>query len=368
MEKRIVNVLDVTGGYLHAPIDDNELFMSLDPTTSERLLLLDERFRQFQREDGTIVVRLRKAMYGLKQSAQLWHKTITTSLKQLGFVQSSIDACLFHRNRGNDRASIAIYVDDLLITATKRKTIEELKRKLNQSYMDVKVQDNRHLSYLGMHLEVTPNGIFLDQIASIDKMMKELNVEYKCDTPASDSDLYTLHTNSPPTDATEYRSIIARLNYLAQRTRPDLSFVVSFLSARQKEPTVDDRRKLERVLEYLNGTRELKMKIQPKSWNFNCIIDASFNRHVDRMSQSGAHFQLGGAPIWSRSTKQKTIAASSTEAEINAVYSCENLMSRVRAYLTELGHGNATMKLFQDNQAAIRVYQSTAPFKTQQHI
>ena len=44
------------------------------------------------------------------------------------------------------------------------------------------------------------------------------------------------------------------------------------------------------------------------------------------------------------------------------------LLGRVRAFLTEMSRQDAKITLFQDNQAAIRIYKATAPLNLKNHV
>ena len=52
------------------------------------------------------------------------------------------------------------------------------------------------------------------------------------------------------TEATKYRALVARANYLPG-DRGDIAFAVKELARRMSRPDVDDRRKLERLAKYL---------------------------------------------------------------------------------------------------------------------
>ena len=62
--------------------------------------------------EDDIVLELLKSLYGLKQSANLWHGKIKTKLHQMGFNSSSADSSLFTNSNG---IIIALYVDDMLV-------------------------------------------------------------------------------------------------------------------------------------------------------------------------------------------------------------------------------------------------------------
>ena len=62
------------------------------------------------------VLKLKKAMYGLKQSSRAWYKCLSLALMKLGFQKSNSDAAVFYRHGGKGFVIIAVTVDDLTIT------------------------------------------------------------------------------------------------------------------------------------------------------------------------------------------------------------------------------------------------------------
>ena len=71
------------------------------------------------------------------------------------------------------------------------------------------------------------------------------------------NDLFNIDVKSPklPFDEAELlHGIVTKLLYISNRARPDILLPVEFLCTRVKEPTEQDKSKLRRVLQYLNGT------------------------------------------------------------------------------------------------------------------
>ena len=63
-----------------------------------------------------LVCRLKKSLYGLKQSPKCWNKALDTQLKTMGFKQSTSDPCIYTST--TDRLFIlAVYVNDILLAA-----------------------------------------------------------------------------------------------------------------------------------------------------------------------------------------------------------------------------------------------------------
>ncbi len=60
------------------------------------------------------LLKLRRALYGVKQSAYLWYKLMNEFILELGFVASALDKCVFRR----DDAVLILFCDDLRIGAS----------------------------------------------------------------------------------------------------------------------------------------------------------------------------------------------------------------------------------------------------------
>jgi len=66
------------------------------------------------------VLRLKKSLYGLKQSPRCFNEKLSNWLTSQGFSASKADSCLFIRRRGQSLLLISVHVDDQLIACTSR--------------------------------------------------------------------------------------------------------------------------------------------------------------------------------------------------------------------------------------------------------
>ena len=64
------------------------------------------------------VVRLLKALYGLKHAPAVWYKTLSSFLKALGFEPCLSDPCVFVKNLDAGFFIMCIWVDDILMVTT----------------------------------------------------------------------------------------------------------------------------------------------------------------------------------------------------------------------------------------------------------
>ena len=84
------------------------------------------------------VCRLRKSLYGLKQSARSWNQYATTTLEKLGFQPSQADQCLYTQVEKSGTMMYALlYVDDLLVAGATAKITLCVGQQLNK-YFEVR--------------------------------------------------------------------------------------------------------------------------------------------------------------------------------------------------------------------------------------
>ncbi len=60
-----------------------------------------------------LVCRLKKSIYGLKQSPKCWNTALGSHLKDMGFIQSTSDPCIYMKAGGD--VYLSVYVDNIVI-------------------------------------------------------------------------------------------------------------------------------------------------------------------------------------------------------------------------------------------------------------
>ena len=323
IEGRRVTTIDITGAYLECLIDDNdEVIMTIDPFLATLLAQIDPTVEQMKDEKGVIHVKLKKALYGCVQSAKLWYDKLCTVLEADGYVKNGYDECLFNKTVDGVQCTVAFHVDDLLITCADQVMIDAMEKMLKDNFTAITINKGDKHSYLAMNMEVDKTGIRLDMIAYIKKCLEGRNIGRKASSPATD-DLFDVPEDGVPLGEDErktFHSDVAKLLYLAKRTRGQILTAVSHLSGRVKGPTDDDQRKLDRVFAYLSGTVDEVMHLKLGGVvDPEVYIDASYGVHSDGSSRTGMVIMLAGVAIGCWSSKQKLVTKSSTEAEIVAL-------------------------------------------------
>jgi hypothetical protein len=102
------------------------------------------------------VLRLRKALYDLRQAPRAWNAKLDSTLKGMGFGQSPHEAVIYWRGNGGNALLVGVYVDDLVITDTKVAEVAAFKKEIKDTFQ---MSDMGLLSfYLGIEVHQGDSG------------------------------------------------------------------------------------------------------------------------------------------------------------------------------------------------------------------
>ena len=354
----LIHHVDVNNAYLHSELD-YEIYMSQP-----------EGYVQ----DPNMVWRLNKSIYGLKQSAAMWHSTLLSFMKSQNMTQSICDPCVFRRITKSSTLIVLIWVDDCIIAASDIKTLNAFKRNFGQTF---RTKDLGDLSFfLGIQFNIEKNVITMNQKLYIQNILKRFN-EYDSkpkSTPCDPSIYEMLKPQSPKLEnPTEYRAIVGSLIYLLTGTRPDIAFVVTLLSRFMNKPLKIHMLIARGVLKYLKGTLDFDLKYIKSDTKLAIYgySDSDYAQDSDRQSVSGYVFKCSpqSALISWRSGKQTLVASSSCEAEYIALHAavCEALFLRM-LYAEFTLKPTQTVHIYVDNMGCICLAKHPSYHNKTKHI
>ncbi|KAL5816220.1 hypothetical protein ACOSQ3_024598 [Xanthoceras sorbifolium] len=318
-----------------------------------------------------LVCRLKKSLYGLKQSPRAWFERFSKVVKLSGFMQCQSDHTMFvkHSSGGNITVLI-VYVDDIILTGNCDEEIQKLKCFLAKEF---EIKDLGSLRYfLGMEIARSKEGIMVSQRKYILDLLKETGMT-DC-KPAETPMDYTVKLGqiegSAPVDKGRYQRLVGKLIYLSH-TRPDIGFPVSSVSQFMNKPTEEHMEAVFRILRYLKLTPGKGLFFKKNvSRKVEVFTDADWAGSItDRRSTSGyCTFVWGNLVTW-RNKKQSVVSRSSAEAEFRAMAHgiCEGVwLKRVLAELKMPIEG--AMRLFCDNQSTIRIAKNPVHHDRTKHV
>ena len=82
----------------------------------------------------SMVCRLKRSLYGLKQSSRCWFVELKKYLVSLGYEQSKADPCVFLKWEDGNLSVNTIYVDDIILLADLMKDMVKFKGELSQKF------------------------------------------------------------------------------------------------------------------------------------------------------------------------------------------------------------------------------------------
>lgn len=355
MEKRHKVTVDVEGAYLHADMI-GEVRLRVDPLIADILCEIDNTYEDYRRHDRSIIVMLDKALYGCIESAKLFYDNISNVLLNFGFKQNPYDSCVFNKIMYDHQCTVAIYVDDLKISCEDRRGVDDVLLELKRVYGTINVHEEDIVDYLGMDFDYSIPGIVKISMKSmIEQILEDFPTTDISRTPAS-AELFQVDESSPLLDderKESFHSLVAKLLYMAKRARPDILTSVIFLTTRVLKSTEQDWNKLLKIIKYLNGTKDLTLHLSADcDITINSYIDASFANHPDGKSHTGEMITLGGGAIYSKSSKQKLVTRSSTEAELVGLSDGLPTVLWMKNFLEAQGY-QANAIIHQDNKSTI---------------
>ena len=157
----LLHQVDIKGAYLNGELNENEvLYMHHPPGYKPR-------------DAGNRVLRLKKTLYGLKQSGRRWYQKLSSIFDSLSFSKCSVDQAVFFKQNKpqNELTVVTVHVDDCTIAASTLRLIEDFKAGLREH---VEVTDLGELHWmLGVEIRRDSEAwtIHLSQRAYIDSII-----------------------------------------------------------------------------------------------------------------------------------------------------------------------------------------------------
>jgi hypothetical protein len=375
---RLVTILALINGW-HTKQIDFVLAYPQAPLPYDNYMKLPHGIKTTEGDGDTHVLKLKKNIYGGRNSGRIWNEYLTKGLLNIGFKQSSVDECVFYR--GN--LIFLNYVDDGILACPDMNLINQAIQDLSdpsKAKATFEIEDEGDVSdYLGINFEkIAGNKIRLTQPHLIDQIIKEVGLKAtdKRSVPAAPSKILRRDESAPPFKCPfHYRKVIGKLNYLEKSTRPDIAYAAHQCARFCIEPKESHVQAVIHLAKYLQNTREEGIILDPDlKKSFEVYADADFagnwySKTADEdpstaKSRTGFVILYGGCPILWGSKLQTCISLSTTEAEYVALSQAlrdtipiMNLLSELK----DLGFHDENIKptvhchAFEDNTGALEL-------------
>ncbi|KAJ9539375.1 hypothetical protein OSB04_032108 [Centaurea solstitialis] len=259
------------------------------------------------------VCKLLKSIYGLKQASRSWNLHFDVRIKEFGFAKSEFEPCVYTKFSGSVVTFLVLYVDDILLIGNDVPTLQSVNSWLSKSFQMKYLGEAAYILGIKIYRNRSRRLIGLSQSTYIDKILKRFRMDEskkgfipmqhgivlsKAQCPVSSEDQDKM--KSVP-----YASAIGSIMYAMLCTRPDVAYSISVMSRYQQNPGEAHWVAVKNILKYMRRTREMFLV-------------------------------FGGSEDEISSSKQDTIADSTTEAEYIAASDAAKEAVWLRNFISDL--------------------------------
>ena len=290
----------------------------------------------------------RKECVESRDAAQNWEHAYVEQLEKLGFKRGLATPCAFYMKEKELR--VVVHGDDFTVLG-REEDLDWFRREISKAY-EVKFRgrigpedkDQKSIRILNRVVEWTDAGIRYEadqRHAEIIVRKLGLSKEGKeISTPGVKKEYSEdLQNELEPADATMYRALVARANYLSQ-DRSNIQYAVKELSRGMSQPTLGDWQGLQRLGRYLVNKERIIVNFdyQQSVKKIQVWVDTNYAGCIKtRKSTSGGVVFFGSHKVKAWSVTQDIIALSSGEAEFYGIVKGSSVGSGIQSVLRDLG-------------------------------
>lgn len=327
------------------------------------------------------VCKLKRSIYGLKQASRSWNICFDEKVKEFGFSKSKDEPCVYVRASGSAVVFLVLYVDDILLIGSDVTTLQEVKTWLGSCFSMKDMGEAAYILGIKIYRDRSKRLIGLSQSTYIDKVLKRFKMQdskkgnlpmlhgmalSKSQCPSSQKELEEM-------SRVPYASAVGSIMYAMLCTRPDVSYALSMTSRYQANPGQSHWVAVKNILKYLRRTKEMFLVFGgSEELRVTGYSDASFQTDKDDCrSQSGFVFLLNGGAISWRSSKQDTVADSTTESEYIAASEAAKEAVWMKKFIQDLGVVPSIanpIEIFCDNEGAVALAKEPRAHRRTRHI
>ena len=406
--------------------DASNAFAEAPPQKAPLYLRIDAAYREwYEAKTGLKIsdksyVQVLHAIQGHPEAPRLWQDHIDDILRKIGFQPTKKEPCVYtHKDstRGNE-IYLLRQVDDFAIACDDENTAEKFWKLIDGKLNAPLKREGLLQRHNGIDIDQTASHIkihcntYISKITSgkpaIDARIPSSNkpIPMKTDTAFTKEFDNTIGPTEPKEKeelekemGIRYRQATGELLFAMVTCRPDISYAVLKLTQHNNHPAKIHYESALEVYRYLKATKDIGIQYKrtiydktlphknpdtaqkedylansnpadiPSSLTFGYVDSDWAANTKTRRSVSGMAIMLAGAVICYKTIYQKTIALSSTEAELYALSEAAKTMLYIRNILDDLNvrQDNASI-LYEDNQGCICVAESRKPTRRTRHV
>ena len=311
------------------------------------------------------VCKLKRSIYGLKQSSRQWYFRFHDSIISHGFEMIKEDHCVYLKRSKKSVLILSLYVDDILIAGNDMDSIVTTKKWLSSTF-EMKDMGEAHFVF-GTEIvrDHSKKLLGLSQETYIKKILERFLKENSkpIDTPVEKGSALCLD-QCPKIDEEKtlmftmpYAEAIGNLMYSMLCTRPDICFAICMVSRYRSNPGPAHWVAVKRIFQSLQGITDFALCFHRGDSRLKGYSDAGWAGDRDELkSTSGYAFILGGGSVSRYSKKQTCVALSTMESEYVSCAAAVQEAIWLKRFLQHLGitaHSEEAVTLYSDSTIAL---------------
>jgi len=155
--------MDVATAFLHGEL------------TEEVYMQQPEGFVESGKEN--MVCRLKRSIYGLKQSPHCWNHALAGHLKEIGFSQTPSDPCIYVRtDTEGEILIVAVYVDDIILACNSPAKMNVVKEQLSQKFEMKDLGALHHFLGVKIVQDMSAGTVWAGQPFYIEKILRNFGM------------------------------------------------------------------------------------------------------------------------------------------------------------------------------------------------
>jgi hypothetical protein len=173
-----LEVCDVPSAYLNTPLPKGKKhLMRIKPSIAKYFVIADPSAKEFLQKDGSLLVQLEKALYGLPEAGKLWHELLRDNLTACGYKHRPNDTTTWKRVERKDGKTsavsiILVFVDDFMHIWKTYAGSDRIRDKLHADLRTKglpplkcsRLAENNSISFLGLSIQMLPGfRLFVSQ-------------------------------------------------------------------------------------------------------------------------------------------------------------------------------------------------------------
>ena len=345
--KFAIRKVDIKTFYLYAPLEE-EVYMRQPPGY----------------EVGEKICKLRKCLYGLKQSARNAYLFLCKVLVGVGFHPLKTDSNVYLYHEKDDVCILCIWSDDILVVSSTTVVADKFCERLSKTFtLDIELEPRDYLQ-MQLYRDIEKRVMKMCQSGYASQLVKKHRLQ-DCNPIKIPFSKVTLPDPKlvELDQALPFMELVGSLLWLL-KTRPDIGFYLSVLCRYMSRYDSEVFAHAIKVLKYVKGTLNYGIVYDERSSpdfkygegvKMSFQVDSDWGGRVgDSKSTTGWLCKINNSVVFSCSKIQRRPAKSTTEAESNGLEECCGEAEWYRDFLTELDISiEGPTPMWQDNNGAL---------------